>query len=269
MSKLPPIYDVLKKGEEHLAKPAVQEANKKAIEEFKKRNQQPPPNQSSKGGRTLSSKFSRCVKSVRRTVRARKGSNKESAAIAICTKTVLQKRGRTIKRYRKGRLTTQKKLRGGKLVPGSRTVPVIDWKFISETMRNAPDSETGNGFDTLEKTPELKYEEGNEYAEKVLRAVVGDERDDLRTARLELLRLRGATKEHALKAANDFIKLMEEERDDEIEQYKREGNMEGSEDTLEYYNEGIRYTKETVIPQIEEMYSKALPSPPSALPSSA
>ena len=46
-------------------------------------------------------------------MRARKGSNKESAAIAICTKSVLQKRGRTMKRYTKGRLTTQRKFRGG------------------------------------------------------------------------------------------------------------------------------------------------------------
>lgn len=61
----------------------------------------------------VSSKFNRCVKSVKRTVRARKGSNKESAAIAICTKSVLHKRGRTMKRYRRGRLITQKKFRGG------------------------------------------------------------------------------------------------------------------------------------------------------------
>ena len=56
----------------------------------------------------ISSKFDKCVKSVRKTVKARKGSNKESAAIGICTKSVLQTRGRTMKRYRKGRLTTQK-----------------------------------------------------------------------------------------------------------------------------------------------------------------
>lgn len=61
------------------------------------------------------SKFDRCVKSVRRTVKARKGSSKESAAIAICTKTVLHPRGRTLKRYRKGRLTTQRKFRGGEM----------------------------------------------------------------------------------------------------------------------------------------------------------
>ena len=68
------------------------------------------------GGRTsrkLGNKFNRCVKSVRQTVKARKGSNKESAAIAICTKSVLQTRGRTMKRYRKKRLITQKKFRGG------------------------------------------------------------------------------------------------------------------------------------------------------------
>ena len=61
----------------------------------------------------LSSKFTRCVKAVKKTVRARKGSNKESAAIAICTKSVLHKRGRTLKSYSRKRLITQKKFRGG------------------------------------------------------------------------------------------------------------------------------------------------------------
>lgn len=68
------------------------------------------------GGRTsrkLGNTFNRCVKSVRSTVKARKGSTKESAAIAICTTSVLHPRGRTIKRYRKKRLITQKKFRGG------------------------------------------------------------------------------------------------------------------------------------------------------------
>lgn len=63
--------------------------------------------------KTMRSKFDRCVKSVKKTVKARKGSSKESAAIGICTTSVLHPRGRTIKRYRKGRLTTQKKFRGG------------------------------------------------------------------------------------------------------------------------------------------------------------
>jgi len=59
--------------------------------------------------RKLSTKFNRCVKSVRKTVKARPKSTKESAAIAICTKSVLQSRGRTLKRYRRGRLTTQRR----------------------------------------------------------------------------------------------------------------------------------------------------------------
>ena len=66
----------------------------------------------------LGSKFNRCVKSVKKTVRARKGSTKESAAIAICTKSVLHTRGRTMKRYTRKRLITQKKFRGGMRIPG-------------------------------------------------------------------------------------------------------------------------------------------------------
>jgi hypothetical protein len=60
------------------------------------------------GTRAYRKKFDTCVKAVRKTVKARKGSNKESAAIAICTKSVLQTRGRTMKKYRKGKLITQK-----------------------------------------------------------------------------------------------------------------------------------------------------------------
>jgi hypothetical protein len=62
--------------------------------------------------RRIASKFDRCIKSVRKTVKARKGSTKESAAIAICVTSVLHPRGKTLKRYRKGRLVTQKKFRG-------------------------------------------------------------------------------------------------------------------------------------------------------------
>lgn len=69
------------------------------------------PANAEQGGRRASQRkrFDRCVKAVRKTVKARKGSSKESAAIAICTKTILHPRGRTIKRYRKGRLLTQKR----------------------------------------------------------------------------------------------------------------------------------------------------------------
>lgn len=71
---------------------------------------QPPPPPPMGGRRsTIGKKFNKCVKSVRKTVKARKGSNKESAAIAICTTTILHPRKRTIKRYRKGRLVTQRR----------------------------------------------------------------------------------------------------------------------------------------------------------------
>jgi hypothetical protein len=66
------------------------------------------------GGRRRKSqtkRFGSCVKAVRKTVRARKGSTAEGAAIAICTTTLLHPRGRTLKRYRKGRLLTQKRRR--------------------------------------------------------------------------------------------------------------------------------------------------------------
>ena len=55
-------------------------------------------------------KFSSCVKKVRKTIKTR---NPESAAIAICTKTILFPRGRTIKKFKmvngKPKLITQKR----------------------------------------------------------------------------------------------------------------------------------------------------------------
>jgi hypothetical protein len=71
------------------------------------------------GGKTrrkgLASKFCRCIKQVRKTVRLRGRAKtkraKESAAIGICTKSVLQRRGHTLKRFKctpKPVLNTQK-----------------------------------------------------------------------------------------------------------------------------------------------------------------
>ena len=69
-----------------------------------------------RNSKNLSSKFCRCIKSVRKTLKLRPGQKKteqakEAAAIAICTKAVLQTRGRTLKRFKCGKkmkLTTQK-----------------------------------------------------------------------------------------------------------------------------------------------------------------
>ena len=45
-----------------------------------------------------SRKFCACIKKVRRTIKPTRGS-KEGVAIAICVKSVLQRRNRTIKRF--------------------------------------------------------------------------------------------------------------------------------------------------------------------------
>ena len=60
----------------------------------------------------LSRKFCQCIKKVKETVEPRNKTTKEGAAIAICTKTLLYPRKRTLKRIRcgvKNRLTTQKR----------------------------------------------------------------------------------------------------------------------------------------------------------------
>lgn len=60
-------------------------------------------------------KFCRCIKHVRKTIKARRGTA-ESAAIGTCVRSVLQRRGRTLKKFRCGKkpiLVTQKPLRGG------------------------------------------------------------------------------------------------------------------------------------------------------------
>jgi hypothetical protein len=93
----------------------TKEDHKIALADLKSRpsmnpNQTPVgPNNGGFKRKSQTERFSRCVKMVRRSVKPLPGSNKESAAIAICTKTILHKRGRTIKRYSKKRLVTQRK----------------------------------------------------------------------------------------------------------------------------------------------------------------
>jgi len=62
--------------------------------------------------KSQTAKFCRCIKQVRKTIRPRKGSTKESAAIGVCVRSVLHSRGRTVKRFKCGktsRLVTQKR----------------------------------------------------------------------------------------------------------------------------------------------------------------
>jgi hypothetical protein len=77
----------------------------------------------------LAQEFCRCIKRVRKTVKVRPGQPKtaaqrEAAAIAICVQSVLQTRGKTLKRFScRGKngptLTTQKPLKGGAALVGS------------------------------------------------------------------------------------------------------------------------------------------------------
>jgi hypothetical protein len=63
----------------------------------------------------LAASFCHCIKKVRKTVRLRnKQSTKEQAAIGICVKSVLQSRGKTLKKFsckKKPYLLTQKPIR--------------------------------------------------------------------------------------------------------------------------------------------------------------
>ncbi len=66
--------------------------------------------------KSLKNEFCRCIKKVRKTVKVRPDQNKsfkgrEKAAIGICVKSVLQTRGKTLKRFKctpKSYLLTQK-----------------------------------------------------------------------------------------------------------------------------------------------------------------
>lgn len=60
--------------------------------------------------KSLVKKFCKCIKKVRKTIKFRKGSTSEQAAIAVCTKSVLQTKGKTLKKFscRNGNLLTQK-----------------------------------------------------------------------------------------------------------------------------------------------------------------
>lgn len=66
---------------------------------------------------SLSKRFCKCIKKVRKTIRMRPSQScrgndaKEQAAIAVCVKSVLQTKGKTLRRFkcgRKPRIQTQK-----------------------------------------------------------------------------------------------------------------------------------------------------------------
>ncbi len=81
----------------------------------------------------MAADFCRCIKKVRKTIKLRPGvkktsAAKEAAAIAVCVKSVLQTKGKTLKAFRcdkKMKLTTQKPLRGGGQRGGAMGAPYV------------------------------------------------------------------------------------------------------------------------------------------------
>lgn len=71
-------------------------------------------------------RFCSCIKKVKKTLKARKGSTPEQGAIAICTKSVLQSKGRTLKKLkcRDGILETQP-MKGGVMIAMGADTPVF------------------------------------------------------------------------------------------------------------------------------------------------
>ena len=57
----------------------------------------------------LTKSFCKCIKSVRRSIKAKRGT-KEQAAIAVCVKSVLGSRGMTLRKFncKKKKLTTRR-----------------------------------------------------------------------------------------------------------------------------------------------------------------
>jgi hypothetical protein len=47
----------------------------------------------------LSKRFCQCIKKVRKTIKARAKSTKEQGAIAVCVKSVLQSKGKTLRNF--------------------------------------------------------------------------------------------------------------------------------------------------------------------------
>ena len=102
---------------------------------------------------TSAKKFCKCIKSVRKTLKAREGSTKEQGAIAVCVKSMLHSKKLTIKKFKCGpkqRLVTQKK-RGG--------AGVFGWASVNGTL--------GEMATAIGKRPEKK----EDYVQEAIRRI--------------------------------------------------------------------------------------------------
>ncbi len=87
----------------------------------------------------MAADFCRCIKKVRKTIKLRPGvkktsAAKEAAAIAVCVKSVLQTKGKTLKAFRcekKMKLTTQKPLKGGSMATAGQRGGAMGAPYVS------------------------------------------------------------------------------------------------------------------------------------------
>ena len=155
---------------------------------------------SARASKTTAKKLCKCIKSVRKTIKARPGVSKEKGAIAICVKSVVQKKRSTLKKFKCGKkpsLITQrrKKVGGATPVPddvawerfyqaydqSAQPYDMVMWGALqSSSVRYDPESDAAKtllAVALLDAEPELidiMYKKGVNYAEFMNRI------DDLR-----------------------------------------------------------------------------------------
>jgi len=102
------------------------------------------------GKRSQTDRFCKCIKSVRKTVKARKGSTAEGAAIAICTKSVLQRKRRTLRKVRcRDHVLLTQPMKGGVLLGAGTGAMVFGLKsnenFLPPPVGSIPPIPAGLG----------------------------------------------------------------------------------------------------------------------------
>lgn len=145
-----------------------------------------------RAAKSTAKKLCKCIKSVRKTIKARPGISKEKGAIAICVKSVVQKKRSTLKKFKCGKkpsLITQrrKKVGGATPVPSSvrwdrllslynqdqKPYDMAVWTAIDATqdLRYDPESNSAKtflGVALLDAEPnliEIMHKKGVNYAE--------------------------------------------------------------------------------------------------------
>lgn len=109
----------------------------------------------------LASDFCRCIKKVRKTIKLRPGvkntpSAREAAAIGVCVQSVLQTKGKTLKRFKCGKkmkLITQKPLRGGASVGPSQPTGAPYLSTDPTASRIQPGAGIQNYYENAAKAP--------------------------------------------------------------------------------------------------------------------